>query len=464
MKKKMIIFATLIFIFVILILIMSNSKFFEEVYYNAKIKLYGIPISEDGTINNSFFSIKSDGTDADATTKGINEAIEYAKKNNIEYIKLMKGIYLIDGISKSTIYDETATKKGIIMMSNITFDLNGSTLKHIKNSAVNYAVISITDESNVKVCNGKIEGDRYEHDYESRKSTHEWGFGIDIKGSNQVEIVNVQIEKTTGDGIMIGDYVINGKVAENINVSNCNINDCRRQGISITSGKNIKIYQNEIFGIYGTEPQSGIDIEPYANLQEVSNVIISENIFYDFGTGRAISILGNSHEISVENNLIQNGNIISSSFTGKIFIDNNKIYKGQIWICESQIKNLEDRTEIIAIRNNDIKETDITLVNLPNAILINNKISDCKTIIASSNVAIKNNLFTTTDKQDYALEYFLINSIETQKYNLFIYGNLYEGEYTKDENITEDNSFLEIHNSEQLTDIFINKLIGDKNR
>lgn len=58
----------------------------------------------------------------------------------------------------------------------------------------------------------------------------------------------------------------------------------------------------------------------------------------------------------------------------------------------------------------------------------------------------------------------MINSIETQKYNLFIYGNLYEGEYTKDENITEDNSFLEIHNSEQLTDIFINKLIGDKNR
>ena len=305
-------YAILFLILLILLFILSiETGDIAKIDKKILKQFVGEAIAQDGTINNAYFGINNEGKYAKNTTNGINDAIEYASKKNIEYIKLEKGIYLIDGISKNTIYNETATKKGIILKSNITLDINGAKLKHIENSAVNYAVISITDVENVKVCNGYIECDRYNHDYDTRKSTHEWGFGIDIRGSKQIEINNIQIEKTTGDGIIVGDY-INGRLSQNVKILNCNISDCRRQGISIVCGENIEVEQNEIHDINGTEPQAGIDIEPYPNLQKVNNVRITENILYNFASGRAIAFLGDSQEIVIENNDIRSGGIISS--------------------------------------------------------------------------------------------------------------------------------------------------------
>ena len=57
--------------------------------------MYGDPIAEDGTINNTYFGIEIDGNDAKKTLVGINKAIEYASKNNIENIKLEKGTYIL---------------------------------------------------------------------------------------------------------------------------------------------------------------------------------------------------------------------------------------------------------------------------------------------------------------------------------------------------------------------------------
>ena len=116
----------------------------ENAYYNILEQFYGEPFSEEGMINNNFFGIKSDGTKADTTTKGINKAIEYASKNNIEFIKFEKGIYLIDGQSYQVNMNETETKKGVILQSNITIDLNNSTFKQIANDKVNYAIFSIS--------------------------------------------------------------------------------------------------------------------------------------------------------------------------------------------------------------------------------------------------------------------------------------------------------------------------------
>ena len=95
-----------------------------------KEKFDGKPINlNTGIINNEYFNISRDGTNSEQTTKGINRAIVYAYKNNIKNIKLENGTYLIK-------IDEQ--KKGIIMCSNISLDLNNSILQVEKNSYDGY--------------------------------------------------------------------------------------------------------------------------------------------------------------------------------------------------------------------------------------------------------------------------------------------------------------------------------------
>lgn len=143
-KKKIIFFLLILLLLIFAIFVLVRNDVIENVYYNVLKQFYGEPFAEDGMINNSFFGIKLDGTNADATTKGINKAIEYASKNNIEFIKFEKGVYLIDGQSYQVNMNETETKKGIILQSNMTIDLNNSTFKQMANDKVNYAICSIS--------------------------------------------------------------------------------------------------------------------------------------------------------------------------------------------------------------------------------------------------------------------------------------------------------------------------------
>lgn len=195
MKKKHIVFILLlVIVMLILISLRKNSKL-KELEDNIKIQLYGKPIDEiTGVINNKYFGIINNQDN----TNQVNEAIKYAHNNNIEYIKLEKGIYYIDG------QGERDEKKGIQLESNIVLDLNESIIIHQQCKAERYSAITISNVENVVIQNGVILGDKEKHDYTTIKGTHQWGFGIEIKGSsNNIEIRNVRIEQFTGDGIVI---------------------------------------------------------------------------------------------------------------------------------------------------------------------------------------------------------------------------------------------------------------------
>ena len=167
--------------------------------------MIGIAIREDGLINNSYFNIRMNGTtveDAQHTTKGINEAIKYANENNINYIKLEKGVYLIDVVNNE-----------ITLKSNIELDLNQSTLQVLSNSQPKYSLIHIYDVQNVKVKNGNLLGDRETHDYTKEPdSTHEWGHGIKIEQANKIEVLDLDISLMTGDGIYVNDLMNEEKI------------------------------------------------------------------------------------------------------------------------------------------------------------------------------------------------------------------------------------------------------------
>ena len=454
--------AIIILIFILLLLgiyiTLTQDNIMQNLTYSIKTKMFGEAIDKDtGIINNEFFSINQDGENPNNTTRGINEANKYESKNNIKYIKLENGTYLINGNTTNYNDFETAEKKGIILESNITLDLNGSTIQHVSSSYPNYAVFSVTDVQNVEISNGIIIGDKYTHEYIA-SSTHEWGFGIDIRGSKNVVINNVQIKEVTGDGIILGEYT-NGEYAENVKIRNCKITDCRRQGISIVCAENVHVSENEIDNIKGTTPQCSIDVEPYYPLQHVKNVVIENNIFYNNESGIAVSFSGDSKDIFVLNNEMENVGIACSNFGGNANIGYNHISNGTVWIYGKEI-NDDSRNECISIYNNQIENTDVLIENIANIILANNHIQEKGIRITASNIAITNNIFSTNKQNSYAIEYFWENNA-IKNYKCYISENIYEGNFNINEKIDKQQN-LEVFTSKEETENYIKNIIGEE--
>lgn len=175
--KKILVVILFILIVTIGTFVIVNSR---KIINNEVVlkKMHGEPIKEDGTINNNYFGINSNGKNAKDTLIGINNAIKYASNNNIKNIKLEKGTYLIDSQKDNS--DNHYQEKGITFKSNIELNLNGSIIKHIPNSRNSYALVSIINVENASIYNGTIEGDRENHTFTD--TTHQFGHGIDIAG------------------------------------------------------------------------------------------------------------------------------------------------------------------------------------------------------------------------------------------------------------------------------------------
>ena len=192
--------------------------------------------------------------------------------------------------------------------------------------------LDFNNVKNASIRNGKIVGDRATHrcysdgrliDYYSASDeykcgsghggSHEWGFGIKILASNNITVDDLSISYMTGDGIYTR---IRGKHTgsyntDDITITNNRISKCRRQGISIVSGSNIKIENNIIHNIRGTAPQLGIDLEPNQPFDIIKNVTIESNTIYDLGNSKSIGAVGRSGPIDNSSITIKNNKLSS---------------------------------------------------------------------------------------------------------------------------------------------------------
>ena len=308
-KFKIVLF---IMILIIIVILISQKNFIAEVSSKINVKKYEEPINiETGEINNEYFNINSQGESEENTTNGLNNALKYCNENNIKNIKLEKGEYLINN--------------SINIPSNINIDLNSSNIIFKPNDKVAYSIFNIIDKQNIKIRNGKLIGDRFEHDYVGN-STHEWGRGIGIGGSENLEFDNLSIYNMTGDGI----YIIEDKNnSNNIKIKNSTIYMNRRQGISIISGENIEVSYCEIFNINGTNPQAGIDMEPNKTTEKIDNINIHNNKFYNFGNSVAIMMHSQIYSVEISKNVIY-GNINIYETREKTEINDNELHDGTI--------------------------------------------------------------------------------------------------------------------------------------
>ncbi|AYA77599.1 right-handed parallel beta-helix repeat-containing protein [Bacillus sp. Y1] len=137
------------------------------------------------------WNIKNDGTDAASTSSGINAALSWAEQEGYNEVVLPRGVYLIDENNPIKPY------------SFMTFNLSGATLRIRNNNLPKYAIILLANNQKyTQITNGKIEGDRYNHNY-SGGGTHEFGVGIELRnGVENIKINNLEIYNTTGDGIL----------------------------------------------------------------------------------------------------------------------------------------------------------------------------------------------------------------------------------------------------------------------
>ena len=172
-----------------------------------------------------------------------NEENHFIFDEAVEKLKKYYTVYTLDsrGHGQSEkVKEYHYQEKGITLKSNIKLDLNGSTIKHIANNRPSYSLISIIKVENVEISNGILEGDRKEHIFTSNR--HQFGHGIDIAGSKNLNIHDLEIINMIGDGIYVSDISNSNKELEgtkNVKINNCNIYNCRRQGISIIVGDNI---------------------------------------------------------------------------------------------------------------------------------------------------------------------------------------------------------------------------------
>lgn len=380
-------------IFLITIIIYSvDVNLFDDVIENIKLRQYGEPIGNDGLINNEYFAISLSNDNPKKNTKGINAAIEYAFKHNIEYIKLQNGVYIVDGQEKNNNINEGNKPKGIILKSNITLDLNGSTIIQERNGYKNYANISVTNVENVTIMNGTLKGDKDEHDYSTIQSSHEWGFGIDIRSSKNIHVKNLEITDMTGDGIFLMSYFNTENITDNVVISNCNIHDCRRQGISIIHAKNVTINNNEIRNIEGTAPGLAIDIEPEDASQSIENVMIKGNKLYN-----GIAMQRKSKNITIEENEIFNSEIKSYQIDDNIKIIGNTLKKTGI-----NMRLYTQNGAKVKIEKNIIEDARIYVVNIDNLNINSNNTNDSIVVVSSSG-AIYNNKIESVEEKDYGI-------------------------------------------------------------
>ena len=201
------------------------------------------------TISTSMFSSLSEDND-------LRKVIALSNSRIQNTIIIEDGIYNID--------IETNQGTGITLNSNTHLILNGN-IQLKSNNFTNYSIINIVNCSNVIVSgSGSIIGDRETH----IDTGGEWGIGINILDSVNVEITGIDVSNCWGDSIYIGN-----PSTSRININKCHLSKSRRQGISITEGDTIVVDSCTITDIIGTDPQSAIDIEPNAN-GNITNVIV----------------------------------------------------------------------------------------------------------------------------------------------------------------------------------------------
>jgi hypothetical protein len=207
-------------------------------------------------------------------------------------------------------------------------------------------LVNITSVSNVTIHGNNGKCQMLKADYTSGEQRH----GVFITSSNTVSIYDLNSVDTGGDGFYVGAVFGTGVSSKNINLYNCNADNNRRQGMSITSAVDMWVWGGKYSNTIGTAPAAGIDVEP-DNGETIQNVnLINVKTSGNSGSGIIVvpkgvgSTSGNYFSLNIvgheSNNdalaggstadaslRFDNGAVPSNQINGRITVTNCKSYR-----------------------------------------------------------------------------------------------------------------------------------------
>ncbi len=249
----------------------------------------------------------------DDDTESFNDAIQnISAECNTVYVPA--GTYKIDA--------ETS----ILLRSNMNFVMSpNAVLQAIDNSSMGYKVIYANNIRNVTISGGQIKGERYGHG----STGGEWGMGIGIYDSTNINVTDMNISDCWGDGIYIGSNHEKDSDAgcNNITITNCNVYNNRRNNLSIVSADYVTVDSCTFNDANGTAPEYGIDIETNNLKNPCEHITISNSTFH--GNAKAsIGIVTTANDVKISGCTL-NGNFIN--YDGTNVTISNSIIRGKMY-------------------------------------------------------------------------------------------------------------------------------------
>lgn len=156
--------------------------------------------------------------------------------------------------------------------SNVYFNKDSKLLLKPSNKG-RYEMLLIKGVQNLNLYNPTLIGDRKNHLGEQG----EWGMGISVEDSDDIDIYNMNISDMWGDGLYV--RTTRNETGGNLRVKYGSIDNARRNGISVISAKNTLLDSIQISNTNGHNPASGVDVEPNRKHIHVIKAVTLKNIF-----------------------------------------------------------------------------------------------------------------------------------------------------------------------------------------
>jgi hypothetical protein len=267
---------------------------------------------------------------------------KYTTKATIDYTAIIQKA--LDEHDKVVMpnFPISINKNGLFVRSNKTIYFPPNALLKFQGPAKTKLndVLKIYNAENVTIINPTIEGSKYS----KLAQEGEWSAGICILNSKNVQIQNLKITNTYGDGLFIGSE--DGGFCENIKIIGGWIDNARRNGLSITSGRNIFVEKLLISNTSEHEPEAGVDIEPswYKDIMENVNL---KNIYTYNNKQAGISV--NMNALNVASN--SEAKKISVTIDGHTDLGSNHAFLTSF--NQNEGNNKYDATGNVAVKNSN---------------------------------------------------------------------------------------------------------------
>ena len=239
---------------------------------------------EQEFVDISKFKLNSETT----INAAFKRAVFYAKLLGHTDLRLPAGTWYVDstGSSSDTWYNPIGSSSdknaGLVIPSNFNLYLaDDCVIQSIATSKANYRIINIQSVENVNVFGGTIKGDRNEH----IANTGEWGNGIVIKDSKNINIYGTKIVDCWGDGVYLGVG------SEKVFLHNIYSSNNRRNNLSLISCKVFRAKNCVFNNANGTLPMAGVDVEPNDGTSDLEDIKFIDCVFRGNERGFAVNVV-----------------------------------------------------------------------------------------------------------------------------------------------------------------------------